>query len=207
MSILNSLSTLQNRRDEVPNQLLAKKIVDKNDKKAIIELIQNLQNKNKGIQGDCIKVLYEIGAIKPALIADYAKDFIATLDNKNNRLQWGAMMVIDYITSIQPELVYKSLPKIAAITEKGTVITRDHYVNILIQLCIIKKYSGKMFPLLKEQLFTCPTNQLAMYAERSLPAITESNKKEFIRTLTSRIEEVDSISKRKRIEKVIKKLR
>jgi hypothetical protein len=206
MSILNNLSTLQNRRDEVPNQLLAKKIVEKNDKKAINELVENLQNKNKGIQGDCIKVLYEIGAVKPVLIAEYAADLIAALDSKNNRMQWGAMIAIDYITLEKPEWVYKSLNKLAQITDKGSVITRDHYVNILIQLCTIKKYAGKIFSLLNEQLLTCPTNQLAMYAERSLPAINETNKKTFLRTISSRLDEIDSVPKRKRIEKVIKKL-
>ncbi|MCB0545469.1 MAG: hypothetical protein KDC70_18225, partial [Saprospiraceae bacterium] len=60
MSILDKLSTSLNRRDEVPNQELAKKILKTKDKKAIKELAENLENKNKGIQSDCIKVLYEI---------------------------------------------------------------------------------------------------------------------------------------------------
>lgn len=45
-----------------------------------------------------------------------------------------------------------------------------------------------------------------MYAENALPIINEQNKAVFKATLTKRIGEVDKESKRKRIEKVLKKL-
>ena len=94
MNVIDKLASSLNRRDEVPNQELAKQIAVKKDKKAVAELIEYLNNKSKDIQNDCIKVLYEVGKINPALIADYAKNFIALLDHKNNRLQWGAMTAI-----------------------------------------------------------------------------------------------------------------
>jgi hypothetical protein len=37
-----------------------------------------------------------------------------------------------------------------------------------------KKYQGKAFPLLLEQMTTCPTNQLPMYAENALPIIIKT---------------------------------
>ena len=95
MSILGKLASSLNRRDEVPNQELAKQIADKDDREAVKELVVNLSNNSKDIQNDCIKVLYEIGERKPALIAAYAKEFIDLLDHKNNRLQWGAMTAIN----------------------------------------------------------------------------------------------------------------
>ena len=33
-----------------------------------------------------------------------------------------------------PELVYSALPKLAAVADKGTVITKDNFVAILIKL-------------------------------------------------------------------------
>ena len=132
MSILNQLSTSLNRRDEVPNQELAKKIIQKNDTKSVKELIENLFNKNKDIQSDCIKVLYEIGARKPGLIEEYSNAFIDLLDHKNNRLQWGAMTAIDYITLENPKNIYASLSNIIDAANNGSVITKDHAVNILI---------------------------------------------------------------------------
>ena len=112
MSIISKLASSLNRRDEVPNQELAKQIANNNDKKAVKELIDNLNNQSKDIQNDCIKVLYEIGEMKPSLVADYDKNFIELLDNKNNRLQWGAVKAINAITLESPDVIYSALPKI-----------------------------------------------------------------------------------------------
>jgi hypothetical protein len=206
MSVLNKLASALNRRDEVPNQELATWIADKNDKKAVEELVENLNNKDKDIQSDCIKVIYEIGALKPKLVAAYAKEVIALLENKNNRLQWGAMTALNTITNENPKAIYSALAKIIAVADKGSVITNDHCMGILIKLCAVKEYSKDAFSLLLERLMICPTNQLPMYAENSLPIITDSNRAAFIKTLTSRLGEIEKETKRVRVEKVIKKL-
>jgi hypothetical protein len=206
MSVIPKLATSLNRRDEVPNQELAKQIVKKNDSKAVQELVENLGNKSKDIQNDCIKVLYEIGAEKPCLIAAYAKDFIALLSSKNNRLQWGAMTAINTVTPENPKLVYAALPKIMAAADSGSVITKDHAVNILIKLCTVKQYSANAFALLSEQLSVSATNQLPMYAERALLVINDKNKKQFVKILSSRLADIEKDTKRLRVEKIIKKL-
>ena len=206
MSVLPYLATSLNRRDEVPNQELARKIAAANDTKAIKELVDNLKNKDKGIQGDCIKALYEAGTLKPGLIAGYMKDFMALLDSKNNRLQWGAMHALYIMTNEDPKAVYKALPQLAAAADSGSVITRDNYVAILIKLGGIKQYTEEAFALLNEQLLGCPANQLPMYAENALPIINEENKATFLNTLRGRLDDFEKESKRKRVEKVLKKL-
>ncbi|WEK18142.1 MAG: hypothetical protein P0Y49_15225 [Candidatus Pedobacter colombiensis] len=165
MTIINKLASSLNRKDEVPNQELARQIVTDNNPHAVKELVENLKNKNKDIQNDCIKVLYEIGELKPALIVGYAADFISLLDNKNNRLQWGAMTALHTITLENPGVIYASLAKIIVAADSGSVITKDYAVNILIRLCTIKEYADDAFSLLVEQLLNSPTNQLPMYAE------------------------------------------
>jgi hypothetical protein len=206
MSVLNKLATSLNRRDEVPNQELAKQIAAKKDKKAVQEIIDNLSNKSKYIQSDCIKVAYEIGELNPGLIAGYAKEFLALLESKNNRLQWGAMTALNTITLENPKLIFASLTKIIEAANKGSVITRDRSVYILIKLCSIKQYAERSFSLLIEQLASSPSNQLPMYAENAIPIITDKNKTLFIKTLTSRLDDIEKDSKRERVEKVIKKV-
>jgi HEAT repeat protein len=205
MSVIDKLATSLNRRDEVPNQELAAQIIAGNDKEAVNELVDLLQHKSRDIQGDAIKTLYEIGTQKPLLIASYATNFIALLDNKNNRLQWGAMTALNTITTAKPEDIYTALPRLAAITEAGSVITRDNYVGILIKLVSLKKYENDAFPLLNEQLLGCPPNQLPMYAEQALPFIPEAYKAAFAETLSSRLGDFEKESKRKRVEQVLKK--
>lgn len=206
MSVINKLASSLGRRDEVANQELAAEIAGSNDKKAVQELVDNLNNKSKDIQSDCIKVLYEIGSLKPELIATFVNNFIDLLGNKNNRLQWGAMTALNFITNEKPDAVYNALTTIIAVADKGSVITNDHCVGILIKLAAVKKYADDAFQLLLERLKICPTNQLPMYAENALPVINENRKAEFIKTLSARLPEIEKETKRARVQKVIKKL-
>jgi hypothetical protein len=45
-----------------------------------------------------------------------------------------------------------------------------------------------------------------MYAENALPVIDAGLKDKFVKTLSGRLDEIEKESKRKRVEKVIKKL-
>ncbi|MGO4695319.1 hypothetical protein AB4Z50_13680 [Paenibacillus sp. 2TAB26] len=206
MTIIDKLASSLNRKDEGPNQELAKYIADRDDKGAVIELVDNLHNNDKNIQSDCIKVLYEIGDLRPSLIAEYSKEFVTLLNHGNNRLVWGAMTALNAITLENPEVIYLSLEKIVDITGKGSVITKDQGVNILIKLCSIKPYADHAFTLLIEQLKKCPTNQLPMYAENAISIVNDNNKTLFIKTLSSRLGDIEKDTKRKRVEKLIKKL-
>ncbi len=207
MSIIPQLASSLNVKSEVPNQELARQIAASGDKAAVRELVDNLGNKNKAIQSDCIKTLYETGELKPELIAGYARDFVALLDSKNNRLQWGAMTALSSIAGEDPKTIYAALPKIVAVADSGSVITKDHCVRILVKLCAEKKYAADAFELLTEQLLSSPTNQLPMYAELALPIINDDNKEAFIKTLSSRLDDIEKDTKRKRVEKVIAKLK
>ncbi|MEH7351184.1 hypothetical protein [Gottfriedia acidiceleris] len=206
MSVIEKLASSLNRRDEEANIELAIQVADQNDESAVKELIENLTNKNKNIQNDCIKVLYEIGERRPSLISDYTNEFFSLLESKNNRLQWGAMTALNSITSDVPEMIFSNIQKIIVAGDNGSVITKDQVVNILIKLCSIKTYAKESFNFLINQLVKSPTNQLPMYAERSMSIINEENKNLFIETLTSRLDEIEKESKRKRVEKVIKKI-
>jgi len=65
MTVIDKLATTLGRKDEVPNQILAEQIVSAKDREAVEELVENLFNRDRRIQSDCIKVLYEIGAANP----------------------------------------------------------------------------------------------------------------------------------------------
>lgn len=204
--VIGRLASSLNRRDEAPNQELAKELTASKDKEAVKVLVSQLGNKDKAIQNDCIKVLYEIGEQDPSLISDYLDDFVALLNHKNNRLQWGGMTAINTIVPQKPMAVYAVLPQIMQAADKGSVITKDHAVNILIKLCSIVEYSESAFSLLNEQLLKSKPNQFPMYAERALPIVNDKNKERFRDTLHLRLGDLDKESKKKRIEKVLKKL-
>jgi hypothetical protein len=206
MSIINKLATSLGRRDENPNIEVAKFIVSKNDKKAVKELVENLSNKSKDIQNDCIKALYEVAYLKPALISEYYKIFVDLLSSKNNRMQWGAMTALSSIVKEVPKELYKALPKVVDVAEKGTVITKDHCYKIMCGLCEDKTLVPKVFPLMIEFLLKSPENQFPTYAENTLPFINDKNKAVFLKTLKSRFNEIETPTKKKRVEKLIRKL-
>jgi len=206
MSIIQKLSSSLDRRDQEPNIKLAETIVAKKDKHSVKELIDNLQNKNKNIQGDCIKTLDEISSRNPDLLSGYAGIIISLLDHKNNRMQWGAMCVLDNMTLCEPAVIYKALGKIISAADHGTVITKDHTLSILLKFCSLKKYAAQAFPLLLDQILSAPPNQLPTYAEKALPFVTDQHKKQFLKTLIVRLDDIETDTKRKRLEKVIQKL-
>lgn len=206
MSILNKLASVNGIRNTEPNKALALDLINSKDKTAIKELVENLNNKDKNIQSDCIKVLYEIGEQKPELISDYDKEFLDLLHHKNNRLVWGAMTALDCIADINPKGIYKHLSTILSIADKGSVITKDHGVGILTKLSKEKTYADTTLVLLLDFLKSAATNQLPKYAENALPVITDKYKKEFVKVLSSRLEDFDTETKKIRLQKVIKKL-
>ncbi len=206
MGVIDKLATSLNRRDETLNQELAQSIADLGDRTAVNELVDNLSNKSKNIQSDCIKVLYEIGERKPGLISDKAKEFVALLGSENNRLVWGAMTALDLITLENPEAIHRALPTIIRVSNSASVIARDHAVSILTKMTTLRKYKKTAFNLLIDQLKNCPTNQLPMYAENAIHVVDIDSKKIFADTLSSRLKSIEKLSKRRRIEQVIKKL-
>lgn len=207
MTVLNKLASALNRRDEVPNQELAREIARSRNKRAVEELIQNLSHPNPNIQSDCIKVLYEIGALEPELIARYHREFGKLLDSRNNRLVWGAMTALDSIALKQPKFVYSLLAKILATADVGSVITRDHAVGILVKLGTRKQYAAKCVPLLIEQLRASPHNQFPMYAEMAMQVVTDKNRPALEKVITARLERLEKESQRKRVAKVLKRLK
>ncbi|MDN5203052.1 hypothetical protein QQ008_16810 [Fulvivirgaceae bacterium BMA10] len=207
MNVLNKLASTMGRRDEVPNQKLAEEITVRENHKAIEELFYLIdQHEDRKVHHDCIKVLYEIGERKPALISKHIKRFIDLLANKNNRLVWGAMTALDTITKEVPDQVYANLPKILRAMKEGSVITKDHGIGILIKLSCLNKYKAEVSHLLFEQLMICIPKQLPMYAERSFIAIDKTNQEDFVKILDTRLTELEKDSQIKRVEKVIKKL-
>lgn len=206
VDIINKLASSLGLRDEEPNLELARSIAVEDDEVAVQELVKLLGNKNKDIQSDCIKVLYEIAALRPSLLSGHSRIFLELLNNKNNRLVWGAMTALDAITLEIPDIIYSELGLIMIAVESGSVIVKDNGVGILIKLCTLEPYSETAFPLLIEILKKCPTNQLPMYAENAVPIVRGGMKPVFIEAILSRIIEIEKDSKRRRVEKVIDKL-
>ncbi len=204
MSVLQRIAHFQNRRDEAPNQELARELAASKDKTGIREIAGNLWNKDKNIQADCIKVLYEIGYMDPALIGEYVEDFVKLLRSRNNRLVWGGMIALAQAAKTNPDVVYKHVEEIKKAKEAGSVITVDNAVATLSQVAAANpKYSAAIFPYLLDHLKTCRPKEVAQHSEKTLPAVTASNKNDFVAVLEKRSEDLSGAGLA-RVKKVIK---
>lgn len=204
MSVLNRLAHSLGRRDEVPNQELARELAVKKDKKGIHEIAENLWNRDKNIQADCIKVLYEVGAIEPGLITNYIDDFVKCLRNKNNRLAWGGMAALAEVAKADPDSVFKHLDAIKKAKETGSVITVDNAVSALARTAAAtKKYNEAISPYLFQHLAGCRPKEVPQHAEKTLPAVNAANKADFVKVLEKRMEDLSG-SGLSRVKKVIK---
>ncbi len=204
MTVLDRLACSLGRRDEVPNQELARDLAAQKDAAGIREIAEALWNKDKNIQADCLKVLYEVGYIEPSLIADYVDDFVKLLKSKNNRLVWGGMIALGVAAKANPDAVFRNLDAIKKAKEAGSVITVDNAVATLANTAAANaKYNDAIFPYLLDHLKTCRPKEVPQHAEKTLPAVTASNKADFIAVLEKRMED-QSGGGLSRIKKVVK---
>lgn len=206
MSFFNDLASVLNENDDLSNQQRAKLIVENNDSQEIKELVKRLSYQNKGIQSDSIKVLYEIGYIKPELILPYLPEFLDLLSSKNNRMVWGSMTALSTVSEIDAKKLYPHLSKILNAVDEGSVITKDAAVTILVNLAKIKEYHIECSKMYLNVLKDSPENQFPMYCEKGLEIIDNFNKTDFQTIVEIRLDQLEKDSQKKRIQKVLKKL-
>lgn len=187
MSVINKIACMQNRRDEIPNQELARELAEAKNTAGIKEIADNLFNKDKNIASDCLKVLYETGSIHPELIAGVTPDFLKLLKSKNNRMVWGAMIALAVVAPLAADEIYKSMDIIYASIQEGSVITIDNGIKVLAAVASKKQaYSGTVFPYLLEHLKTCRPKEVGQHAESIFMAVNAINKEAFLEVLKSR---------------------
>jgi len=210
MSILEQLASAHNRRDEDLNQQLAQTLVSRTDEAVqedIQELVDNLKSKNANIRHNCIKVLYEVGYIKPALIDIYVSEFVSILSHKDNRMVWGGMTTLGSITSNKPHEVWSHVDTIIKTTANGSVITQDWGIRVLATLSATKQdYSDYVYPFMLEFLSQCKPKDVPRHAESILIGTSTTEKKEALKqVLEKHIPDLNP-SQTKRVLKVLKQL-
>lgn len=205
MSVLNRIAHFQNRHDEVPNQELAKDLEATKDIKGIQEISENLWNENQNVQSDCLKVLYEIGYLDPALIADYTEDFLKLLNSKNNHLVWGSMIALSTISELKADVIFDHREDFQAVMENGSVIMIDNGIKTLAVVASRNEaYRKQLFPNLLKHLETCRPKDVPQHAEKIMAAVNASNKDEFIKVLKKRMDDLTA-SQAARLKRVVKK--
>jgi hypothetical protein len=207
MSVLPKLASSLQRNDEVPNQELALEIAQSEDKAAVQELVENLKNPSKDIQNDCIKVLYEVGARKPYLIAEYAEAFVKLLQSRHNRMVWGGMTALGTIVDLKAPELWNHIELIIDATENGSVITQDWGIRVLSALNVKgEMYEQRIFPFLIKFLKGCPAKDVPRHAESMVVAVNRESVGELLAVVEARKQTLTK-AQVKRLNQVIRQLR
>jgi len=186
-SVLSKISYYQNVRDEIPNQELARQLAETRNTAGIQEITAHLWDKNKNVQSDCLKVLYETGYLAPELIADCAGDFLKLLHSKNKRLVWGAMIGLAAVAGLRADAVWAQIADVQRTVETGSVITVVWGVRALAKVAATSPERRKrLFPFLKHTLETCIPRDVPTHAESMLCAVDQSIRAEFLSVLEAR---------------------
>lgn len=205
MEYIKEIAFYQGVRDEVPNQVLAKKLASDKNCAGIKEIAEYLNDKNKSVQSDCLKVLYEIGYIDVELIAEYFDVFVSYLHSKNNRMVWGSMIAVSNIAKVRPEAVFGIRKLILELIDSGSLITHIHGINALINVvksneAYYHDFKAVFFRLQEE----CRDIDFAKRAELLLEIIADEDLPDFVALLEKRKPTL-TISALKRMESAIKK--
>lgn len=206
-NILDQFSSSQDRRDQGPNEVIAKQIVDEEGGNLLKEVIQIIDGKYPvRIKNDAVMVLMAISRIRPEILVSQADVFIQLLDSKSNRQVFGSMIALANIVPMIKDQVKPHLAKILEAMDEGTVVTRDHGFTILTELYKEDK-SGDLVALINEQVLNAPPNQVGQYTEKFMEVVRKTDVPAFVKALEVRAQELTNEHHLKRLGKNLKKLR
>lgn len=204
MSALARIGHFQGRRDEVPNQRLARELAARKDERGIREIVQGLSHSQSGAQADCVKVLYEVGYLDPKLVAGYVRDFLGLLTSRNNRLVWGGMTALSTVAGLRPKEIYDHRKEILHAMAGGSVITVDAAVLTLAVAAATSPARRRgLLPHLVKHLARCRPKDVPQHSEKMLRAVDHASKAAFLRVLERRLPELTS-AQQARVRKVMR---
>lgn len=206
MRAADRLASALERNDERPNVALAEELAAVPDKDAVAELVEMLARGDKAQRHDAIKVLYELGERDPEQIAPHLDSFLALIGARDNRMRWGVMSALAALAPIRQTALFAHLDAILEAADAGSVISKDKAMKLLSDLNAVPALNPHVTPIMLERLKVSAVNQVPMYAEFAAPTIAETDRPAFRRIVEDWHEKIPMPAKKKRLEKVLKRL-
>ena len=130
-------------------------------------------------------MLYEIGYLKPGLVAPYAGDFLKLLGGRNNRLVWGAMIGLSTVAEVAADRCTRT--RRDSTGDGGRhhpVFTLDAGVLALSRLAATgDDRRTALLPYLLDFLRSCRPSDVPRHAERVIMAVNAGEKADFVAVL------------------------
>lgn len=205
MEVRDRLARAMGRNDERPNVALAEEIAAQGDESAVAELAEVLASGPAAAQNDAIKVLYEIGERRPALVAPHLGAFLRLLDSRNNRNVWGALKAIETVAPLRPHEILAHLDAVLAAADRSSVIAKDATNGILVAIAATGHRMNAL-PILLRRLAGAAPNQFPTYAEQIGTVIEPPYLDQLVEIVERRLPKVAGRAKQARLEKLLRRL-
>jgi len=206
MNWISKIAWYRNIRSEIPNQELARELAETENADGIKEISEYLNDKNSSVSSDCIKVLYEIGYLKPESIQHYVNTFLSLLESKNNRMVWGGMIALATIARLKADEIFKQIDLVLLTIKKGTLITEVWGIKTLVGVSMnCDQYKERLLPVLFEFLEKCRPIDFATRVETLLPVIVTTEEKEIFGRIIELKKDELSEAQRKKLLTILKK--
>jgi hypothetical protein len=148
--------------------------------------------------------LYEVGYLRPELVAGYADDLLRLLHDRNNRMVWGAMLALSTIALLRADELFQHRAEIQAAIAEGSVITVDNGIKTLATVASANaSYLNEIFPFLLHHLETTRPKDVPQRAEAIVQAVDAARADAFVAVLEKRMAVV-SASQATRLRRVIR---
>lgn len=206
MNVYKQLSSRIGLRGDQADIDLAVKLSQNPNPEAVKELVQGLSSKDRALQSDCIKALYELGYRDPSQVAPHATNFLELLHSRNNRLVWGGMIALSTIADQTADQLYPELDRIVDAFKNGGTITKDAGVSVLAGIASGSAvYKEQILPILVNHLKNCRPHSLAQHAERAAKAFAGLEANQFLEIMNLRLADL-SPTQVKRVQSLMKRV-
>ncbi len=204
MTVLERIAYYQGRRDEVPNQQLARALARRKDTAGIREIARNLNNPNRSVQSDCLKVLYEIGYLDPGTDRRLRRRVSGSAGEQEQPDGVGEHDRARDDRPAEGQVIGSRLDEVLAALDRGTVITVVWGVRTLAGVAGASRSDRpRILPHLLRRLETCLPRDVPTHALSCFPAIDDASRDRFLAVLERRRPDL-SPSQAARLRKVIR---
>lgn len=178
--------------------------MDDHELKRLVSVLQNGRYVEKMV---ACKALKKLSEQQPEKLVPYYPDLLRIISDKNVKVVWATLFLLVPMAVHQPEMAFDNLGLFANIAEGDSVIARDQYVKILVQLASAEAYRDTCLTLLIDEVLKAPVNQLPSYAQSAASVVDSAHRSSLKEVIDLRSADVEEYPpKIKKLQAVLKRL-
>ncbi|MDC1069015.1 hypothetical protein OAQ99_07640 [Candidatus Kapabacteria bacterium] len=201
--MLDKLDEIQKRKKGLKSEYQELALVTDSTSQSLVYIDKWLNSKDDKLIATATSFIDELGAIKPDLCTRFTGSLLELITNKSNRIVWGSLTALESYADLIHDKLYNNFNLIINALENGSVVAKDHVVQILQKLSKYDQYYKDCIVIMIEQIRVCAPNQLGQYSERCFDVIKQEDADDFMESLRLRFAGLDNHHHVRRIQNLL----